>query len=158
MCWCDGAWLNGSIMISKESLTTPDDSGGGRVPLPSAEDKEKWTGSDRALRVLMAHESLVTQALGIERPYLMVDVETRMVKRSEECLNLRSTLAEIAKAEWTRDTKGGPAETIPLPPLMDGLNCRATLRQAQLDFFRPLQSLFCKEGPSSVQQGCVPSP
>ena len=73
----------------------------------------------------------MAQALGIERPYLMVDVEPRMVKRSEECLNLRSALAEVAKAEWARDTKGGPAETAPLPPLMDGLNCRATLRLAQ---------------------------
>ena len=48
----------------------------------------------------------MTKALGIERPYLFLDVEPLMVKRSEECLDTRQTSAEVAKAEWVQDTQG----------------------------------------------------
>ena len=70
--------------------------------------------------------------LGIDRPYLLLDVETRSALRAEECLNMRATLAEVAKARWEADTKGGPAELQPLPPTPDGGDCRVALLAAQM--------------------------
>ena len=34
--------------------------------------------------------------------------------------------------EWLRDTAPGGTERLDLPPLLDGANCRAVLRSAQL--------------------------
>ena len=77
-----------------------------------------------------------------------------MVKRFEECLNLRSTLAEITKSEWVKDTKGGAAEVVPLPPLMDGLNCRAALRKAQLEFPSSASIILQKRAEFGSKSGC----
>ena len=112
----------------------PDGSGVGRATLLPAGKEGSEATRARALRAPQHHESQMTQALSIARPYLMLDVESMMAKRGEDCLNLHSTLAEIAKSEWVKETKGGSAEVVPLPPLMDGLNCRAALCQAQIEF------------------------
>jgi hypothetical protein len=62
----------------------------------------------------------------VSRPYLLLDVEPRMVARAGECFTARERMAARAKAEWKKDTDG-PKELQELPPLMDGSNCRFAL-------------------------------
>ena len=101
---------------------------------------EKVAALIRAQTALHVNEAAMGEALGVDRPYPPLDVEPRMVKRSEDCFQLRQVMAEIARAEWLEGTVGGPAELLPLPPLMDQANCRVALRRAQLGF-PPLQLL-----------------
>ena len=82
-------------------------------------------------RLAAAVERAVGEVMGLDRPYLLLDVEPRMVQRADYCLLHRERLAQLAKAEWEKDTTGGP-ENVSLPPKMDGMNCRFALRAAQL--------------------------
>ena len=77
-------------------------------------------------------ESYLSNAMGIERPFLMIDVEFRSAQRTDACLNIRGVLSKIAKEDWQRDTQSGVTLSPGLPPLMDGRNCRPLLRAAQL--------------------------
>jgi len=75
-------------------------------------------------------EDAAASLLGIERPYLLVDVEPRLRSRAELCVLAREELAKAAKAQWAADCEGGQ-EVLALPPLYDATSARAALRLAQ---------------------------
>jgi hypothetical protein len=102
----------------------------GREP---SEDSQGPTAESS--RLAAAVERAVGEAMGLDRPYLLLDVEPKMVQRADYCLLRRERLARIAKAEWEEDTTSG-SENVSLPPKMDDLNCRFALRAAQL-FYPP---------------------
>ena len=91
---------------------------------------EAGAGGSRLAAVV---ERSVGEALGLDRPYLLLDVEPRMMQRAGHCLVYREKLALIAKELWKKDVTGGD-ENVPLPLRMDCLNCRAALRAAQLQY------------------------
>ena len=107
---------------------------------PGGEDaeEEEFPGLPAGtLEVLgRAAERELSSLFGIERPYLLIDVEPRSRVRAEECRNMREILAGVAKEEWAKDTGSNEQEARTLPPLMDGRNCRPVLRSAQLDAFQ----------------------
>jgi hypothetical protein len=63
-----------------------------------AEDLQEPTAESS--RLAAAVERAVGEAMGLDRPYLLLDVEPRMVQRADYCLLHRERLARIAKAEW----------------------------------------------------------
>ena len=68
--------------------------------------------------------------LGLERPYLLSDVEPRVRSCELVCRLYRDRLATRAKEAWASDTAGGE-ELLSLPPLLDSANARLTLGLAQ---------------------------
>ena len=88
------------------------------------ESGEPGAGGSRLAAVV---ERSVGEVLGLDRPYLLLDVEPRMMQRAGRCLVYREKLALIAKEQWKKDVTGGD---VPLHLRMDGLNCRAALLAA----------------------------
>ena len=56
-----------------------------------------------------------------------------MMQRAGHCLVYREKLALISKEQWKKDVTGDDGN-VPLPLRMGGLNCRAALRAAQLQY------------------------
>ena len=54
-----------------------------------------------------------------------------MRQRFEQCCVLRALLAEDAQKSWLKEFRD-PIEPTAWPALLDGVNCRAALRNAQL--------------------------
>ena len=76
-------------------------------------------------------EARVAKELGIERPYLMIDVEQRSQYRLDSCLRMRDVLANLAKEDWQRDMKPSENTLQELPSLFSGKECRSALQAAQ---------------------------
>ena len=65
------------------------------------------------------------------RPFLLADAGPDMRQRFEQCCILRAQLAEDAQKSWLKEFRE-PIEPTAWPALLDGVNCRAALRNAQL--------------------------
>jgi hypothetical protein len=101
--------------------------------LPEVESVEQEERVDPGIKatILRVGERF-TKECKVSRPYLLLNVEPRMVARARECFTARERMAARAKAEWKKDTDG-PKELQELPPLMDGSNCRFAVHRSQME-------------------------
>ena len=65
------------------------------------------------------------------RPYLLSDTVPEQRERFERCCSLGEQMRARAAAEWSKEF-GTPEKPVGWPLQMDGVNCRAALRAAQL--------------------------
>ena len=63
-------------------------------------------------------------------PFLLSDAEPGMRQRFEMCCVLRADLAEEAANTWLNEFRE-PVEPTAWPAMLDGVNCRGALRNAQ---------------------------
>ena len=64
------------------------------------------------------------------RPFLLADAGPDMRQRFDRCCVLRAQLAKDAEKSWQKEFRE-PIEPAARPALLDGVNCRAALGNAQ---------------------------